>query len=341
MRRPSNLRHAASTTTAALEFVDPEVYLLQMSQLADPGLIADLRVVFPSSRVEEIDWAQTPFSSPELPVHSPEPLVAVKPPDAEEGVTLSHTFSTFQSERWVFQNFLPTPRDTAEIYPARSEMKLLRAIRMIRLGIAACAVLGLAWCMFSIFTIVRTPEWAFDPKADIAVKQRLAGLNSERQKMEQWDNLLEDRSKAWISMELLCRLFPERSGFLIKGYQHTIRPDSAPGQARVGFVKEWRISGYARDEALDRLNQINSREGISSTFAEIARITQNAAFRPDVGTRSIVPNVRTQENGGFRRRAAEEIQDDDPTTYPLTFDLTISQRFEAADPMAINVTKTQ
>ncbi|BCU78239.1 hypothetical protein [Luteolibacter sp. LG18] len=338
-RRPSNLRHAASTTTAALELIDPEVYVLNLSPQAEPGLTADLRVVFPSSLVEEVDWAVTPLTHAALPVHTPELLVSLAPPLNPEEAPLSHTFTVFQNEQWVFQNFLPTPRDIAEIYPSRSEMRLLRAIRMIRLGIAACAVLALTWALLEAFTVIRRPEWGFDPKSAQAVQQRLAGLNAERQRVNHWDNLLDDRSKAWTSMELLCRLFPERGGFLIKGFSHNVKTELAPGQPKAGFVKEWKITGFARDEALDRLNLINSREGISAIFSELARITQNPAFRTDIGNRSIVPNVRTQENSAFKPRPADEIQDDDPNTYPLTFDLTITQRFESADPMAISVAK--
>jgi len=338
-RRPSNLRHAASTTTAALELIDPEVYVLNLSPQPEPGLTADLRVVFPSSRVEDVDWAVTPLSNPAFPPFAVEPLISTAPALNPEETPLSQTFGDFQKERWPFQNFLTTPREIAEIYPGLSEIRLLRAVRMIRLGIAACAILALSWALLEIFSMIRRPEWGFDQKASQSVQQRLAGLNTERQRVELWDNLLEDRSKAWTSMELLCRLFPERGGFLIKGFNHVVKPELAPGQTKAGFVKEWKISGYARDEALDRLNLINTREGISAVFAEMARITQNPSFRSDLGSRSIVPNVRTQENSGFKPRAADEVQDDDPTTYPLTFDLTITQRFEATDPIAISVAK--
>ncbi|MGC4017629.1 MAG: hypothetical protein QM755_24400 [Luteolibacter sp.] len=338
-RRPSNLRHAASTTTAALELIDPEVYVLNLSPQPEPGLTADLRVVFPSSRVEDVDWAVTPLSNPALPPYAIEPLVATATPLNPEETPLSQTFIDFQKERWPYQNFLATPREIAEIYPARSEIRLLRAVRMIRLGIAVCAILGLSWSLLQIFSMVRRPEWGFDQKASQSVQQRLTLLSGESQRVDMWDNLLEDRSKAWTSMELLCRLFPERGGFLIKGFNHVVKPELAPGQSKAGFVKEWKITGYARDEAVDRLNLINTREGITAIFAEIASITQNPAFRADLASRSIVPNVRTQENSSFKPRAADEVSDDDPNTYPLTFDLTITQRFESTDPIAINVTK--
>lgn len=339
-RRPSNLRHAASTTTAALEFVDPDIILFPLASQADPGLAADLRVVFPSSRVQEVDWSATVFSADGLPAHAPESMVVTLPPDSSEQTTsLSHTFSVFQSERWAIQNFLSTPKEVSEIYPTRGEMKILRAIRLIRIGIAACAVLALAWALFGIIDIIRKPEWTFDPTEAKAVQQRLGGLNSQNQKVEHWDNLLEDRSKAWASMELLSRLFPDRGGVMVKNFVHTVKPDVVPGQAKVGFVKEWKISGFAREEAVDRLNSISTREGVSSAFSEIARITGNPAFSTDSFPRSLISNVRMQENPGFKPRPADEVQDDDPLTYPIVFDLTITQRFEAADPLAVNVSK--
>ena len=140
-------------------------------------------------------------------------------------------------------------------------------------------------------------------------------------------------------MEALARMFPENSGALVKNYVHSAKPDSTPGKAKVGFVKEWKVLGYARDEALDYLNTLNTREGINAHFSEIERITGNSAFSPNAGNRSISVNVRTQENNSFKPTPPEESNPADESTYPFTFDLTIIQRFESTDPMAINVPK--
>lgn len=136
-------------------------------------------------------------------------------------------------------------------------------------------------------------------------------------------------------MEAVARLFPHKSGLLVKTFNHTVRPDTAPGQAKVGFIKEWVITGMARDEALSYLNSLNTREGISARFSEIAKATGNTAYDPEPNTRTIVVNVRTQENNSFKQMPLEEIVDSDEATYPFTFNLTITQRFESADPLAI------
>jgi len=334
LRNAPNLRHALATTHASLELTDPDIFILSLGMDLDPGLQQELSSAFPLSRV-----AQVTSATPEgMPAWCPEPAMAAIPPPKGEPVR-SMSFGILRDEKWALQDFLPTPREVAEIYPTRSEMQFLRGLRLARLGLFAFAVLVLAWFGLGIFEVVRRDEWAFDPAQADVIKTRLGKLTAERNKSEYWDNLLADRSKAWTSMELLCRLFPERSGFLVKTFTHSVRPDPTPGLAKVGFVKEWKITGYVRDEALDRLNILNTQEGIAAHFSEIARVTGNPAFNPAIGNRSLAVNVRTQENSGFKQLSAEETFDIDESSYPYNFDITITQRFESTDPMAINVTK--
>jgi len=334
LRQAPNLRHALTTTLASLELTDPDLFVLSLGLDLDAGLHLDLTNGFPLSRVVTVKQA----TADDVPEWCPEPVIAATPPPKGEAAR-SLTFGILRSEKWALQDFLPTPKEIVEIYPTRSEMRLLRGLRLARMGLYAVVVIILAWFGLGIFDVVRRNEWAFDPNQANVIRTRLAKLTAERQKSEHWDNLLEDRSKAWTSMELLSRLFPERCGVLVKAFSHTVRPDSAPGQAKVGFVKEWKITGFARDEAVDRLNTLNTQEGISAQFTEVARATGNIAFNPAVRTRSLAVNVRTQENSGFKSQPLEETFDTDEASYPFNFDLTITQRFEATDPMAIHVTK--
>ncbi len=335
LRRPSNFRNALTTTNASLEFVDPDLFVIPLGGGVDSTLHADLSVAFLSSRVEVIEQVQIDG----IPSWSPEPAISVLPVATASSEPASHTFLILREEKWALQDFLPAAKEIVEIYPSRSEMKLLRGLRLARVGVFAVAVLFLAYLGFGVIHLIRLPEWAFDPNQAQAAQGRLAQLTIERQKADHWNNLLEDRSKAWATMESFSRMFPENGGILVKSYLHSARPDATPGKAKVGFVKEWKITGHARDEALDYLNTISTREGLSSHFSEMARITGNAAFKPDVGNRNLTVNVRTQENSGYKSVPREDASDADESTYPFTFDLTITQRFEATDPMAISVSK--
>lgn len=335
VRRATNFRNALNTTCASLEFVDPDIFLVPLGQEIDSTLEANLRITFTTSRVEQ---ARLPRVDG-LPEWAPELVFATTPPPASAATTPSHTFTVLREEKWALQDFLPTPKEIIEIYPNRSEMKLLRVLRLARVGLVAIAILSLAYISFGVIDLVRRPEWSFDPVQSGVMQTHLSKLDGERRKLDHWNNLLEDRSKAWVSMESLARMFAENGGMLVKSYSHTAKPDNTPGQAKVGFVKEWKITGFARDEALEYLNNLNTREGINAHFGEIARITGNASYSPTTGNRNITVNVRTQENNTFKPAPPEETSVADETTYPFTFDMTITQRFEATDPMAITVPK--
>jgi hypothetical protein len=335
LRRPTNFRNALATTNASLEFVDPDLYLVPLGINVDGTLAADLKITFTTSRVEVIQ----PVQFEGIPSWCPEPIIASLPVSETKSLVESHTFTVLREEKWALQNFLPVPKDIVEIYPSRSEMRLLRVLRLARVAVFAIAVLCIAYLGFGMIDLIRKPEWAFDPGQAEAAQGRLSKLTIERQKADHWNNLLEDRSKAWTAMESFSRMFPENGGMLVKTFNHAAKPDSTPGQAKIGFVKEWKITGYARDEALEYLNSINTREGISAHFSEIARITGNSSFSPTVGNRNLVVNVRTQENSTYKPVPPEEASDADESTYPFTFDLTITQRFEATDPMAVTVSK--
>jgi hypothetical protein len=335
LRRPTNFRNALATTNASLEFVDPDLFLLRLGAQVDNTLDSDLRITFTTSRVEVI----SPKAVDGIPSWCPEPLIATLPAASAAPSITSHTFTVLVEEKWALQDFLPTPREVVEIFPSRSEMRLLRMVRLAQVAVFAIAVLCIAYFAFSMVDLVRRPEWSFDPTQAEVTKGRLGKLGVERKKADHWNNLLEDRSKAWVSMESLSRMCPENGGILVKSYTHSTKPDSTPGKATVGFIKEWKITGHARDEALDYLNTLNTREGISAHFSEIFRLTGNSAYNPGVGNRTLVVNVRTQENSGFKPVPPESAIVTDESTYPFTFDLVITQRFEATDPMAVNVSK--
>ena len=252
----------------------------------------------------------------------------------------AHTFTTLRGDGWAIQDFLPIPPNLAEVYPSRIEMKMLRATRWLCLGLAALVLRCFGWRGLRLVQMIRQTEWTFQPDEAQVIEGRLRALREEEQRVAHWDNLLADRSKGWVAMEMLARLFPERSGFLVRSFQHSTSPESKPGQAKAGFVKQWRINGLAREDSLEKLADLNTREGISAFFSEIARVTGNDSFNTDLPTRSVIVNIKTLENSGYKPRPPEEVTITDESTYPFLFDLTITQRFEADDPLAVTTSTT-
>jgi hypothetical protein len=335
LRRPTSLRNAISTTAASLEFDDPDLFLLPLGSRVDSTLDADLRITFTTSRVEIIQQAEVEG----IPSWCPEPVISEQSAATELSATASHTFTILQKDKWALQDFLPPTKEAIEMFPSRVEMRLLKIIRLSWVALAASVILSCSYFGYDMIQIMRRSEWTFDPSQAAASKTQLTKLNADRLKAEHWNNLLADRSKAWSNMESLSRMFPEHGGMLISNYTYSAKPDSIPGKTKMGFVKEWKITGYARDEALPYLNTLNTREGVSAHFNEISRITGNTSFSPAAGNRNLIVNIRQQENNAYKPLPLEESSDADQTTYPFAFDITITQRFEATDPLAIDASK--
>lgn len=331
-KRVTNFRHALNTTNASLELVDPDVLILALGEHVDHMLGSDLQISMPESRIEVVG---PPADFDGLPPWALELWLSTNL-ESRPNRLESDTMRMLQEEKWALQNFLPTPPEIAELYPNLGEMRMLRIFKLARVALFFLAMAGIAWLGFEYTKAVRQPEWAFNELDATQAQKRLAAMTLEKSQADHWHNMLADRSKGWIAMEDLVRMFPETSGVKINAYQYLVKPEAAARQTTAGFVREWRINGLARPEGAERLNDLNTREGISTHFAEVARLTGNEAYRPDEPTRNVTVSLRTQENRNFRNATPQDFATLADNAYPYTFDLVISQRFEPNDPLAIS-----
>jgi hypothetical protein len=339
LRRPTNFRNSLATSNAALEFVDPDLFLVPLGSNVDATLAADLQASFTSSRVEVVE--QIPRER--MPTWCPEPMIAVQSP-LEVTTKTSLTFQILRQEKWALQNFLPTPPEIAEIYPSRSEIQLFRWVKVARVSVVLPALLAIGYFGYSAFEMSQRPESKFDAVQAAQTQTRLVNLTKEYTKIEHWNNLLEDRSKAFACMELFARMFPEKGGTLVKSFTYSAKPDAASGvviagAAKAGFSREWKITGLWRDSAKQALSKLNTQEGIAAHFSEIARITGNSAYDPLIGKREFTFSLPTQENSSYKPNGTVSEGFTDETSYPNSFVLTITQQFDATDPLAIDLAK--
>ncbi len=334
-RCPANFWSSLATTNASLEFEDPDIYLLPLGEQVDTKISEDLKRNFPSSLIET---AYFPEVLP-LPAWAPEPELSIADATAQNSENQSHTFGKLRAERWFLQDFLTISIQDQALFPSQAEIRLLRYFKIAKKVILVALILLISSMIFGVYGYISKPEWTFNDTEANIVKQKMNMLGAERARIEHWNVLLDDRAKAWSSMEMMARLFPEKSGVLLNGFELAIRTEPAPKQAKVGFFKEWKIKGSARTETLDYLNLMNTREGITAKFADISKITGDSSFDPTPTTRNLVTNLKIAENLKFVSRPIEDIQDSDPTSYSYTFELTIVQRFDATDKLAIPIAK--
>ncbi len=334
-RCPANFWSSLATTNASLEFEDPDIYLLPLGDQVDTKISDDLKRNFPNSQIETAYFSEV---SP-LPAWAPEPVLSVADTASQNGETQSHTFNTLRAERWFLQDFLPISAHDQALFPSQNEIRLLRYFKIAKKAMLVALLLMILSMIFSVYGYMRKPEWSVNDTESNIIKQKMMMLNSEKARMDHWNVLLDDRSKAWSSMEMMALLFPEKSNLLVNSFNLAIRTEAVPKQTKVGFFKEWKITGFARNESIDSLNSINTREGITAKFANFLKITGDSSFDPKPASRNLVTNLTIKENPKFVPRPVEDVQDFDSSTYSFTFELTIVQRFDATDTLAIPIAK--
>jgi len=333
-RRSGNLRHATTAAAAVLEMADPDICVVAMASFSSDPVVSDLMQAFPLSSVVMLPWRENPAITGRnnLPLECLAASVALE--EANSPLANNETFPILFGEGWALQDFLPAAPEEANLFPSRKSMLLVRASRPFHALCALC-ILGLAtWIGIDFFNAMNRDEWSFDAAISKKRDQKKAALLQEANQLSRWDNLLEDRSKGWANMELVARMFPEGTGILLRTVDHSAALEAGTGKANVGIIKNWTIIGFAKAEAQAHLTELNTRQGIAKLFREVAESTGNAAFSPELATRSLMVSISTVENRRFKEPPGEASGTDE-TAYPLSFTMNLSQRFEATDPLAL------
>lgn len=336
-RRPHHLYFAINTTATSLELPEPQIVYLSYLDAPDLPLMEELTRSFGPHRVSVVDWQQTQFHSSSTTPAFAEPQFAVTPlTSATTTLAKSETFSSLAAEKWALQDFIPPSREELELYPSQKEVKLLKAARTARWGMLGLTGAVAAWCGLTMISALRDPAWSVSPNTSNTAKQKLTSLSQEQARFTHWDNLLGDRSKSWTSMELITRMFPENSGTQVQSIEYDLKPSTtkastpAPkpvkGQpappTKTGFVREWKISGTASEQALrELLPNLTNSESLSRIFQQTAEAINDPSFAPDPKFRSLSSSMSTTEASGKSGGL-------------YNFKLVIEQTFTSTDPLA-------
>lgn len=321
-RVPANVDIIIQTMAVALELADPAVIILPLSQspAAETPQLSNA-VIF--------DWSHHAGFDGDLPLEFQGATIGKPEPGAHEGIGGSKTFQELEVNGWVLQDFLPPSQEEVDLYPGEVEMKLMRFGGIGIRAVAAVILVFFLWSGVRVIQIMRDPAWWSTTNAVKANSMQM--LTSRIQKFEKWDAFLADRSKGWVTMELYSRLFPDSEKIVVGDAGYVVRPDAIRDKATVSIVKEWNIKGFASDDAIARLTEINSREGISKVFQEVRDATGDEAMDPSLPTRHLTVDLQVSENPRHKPEAANSHE----TRLPIMFTLKISQRIAAEDPLAI------
>ncbi|MCP5538314.1 MAG: hypothetical protein H7A51_19035 [Akkermansiaceae bacterium] len=331
---PTNLGPAVMATATAFELESPEISVLSMVGNDMEGLIVSLQSSMMGSDILLIN-AEEILKSKGLPADLPiEYMVTTEALDPEVyPLGNNETFTSLREDLWHLQDFLSPAREEVEMFPAESDMRLLKIGR--RAKMVAVLVLGgiLAYAGVSISGKVKSDAWSH--KSVNSATSAIA-LTAELKRYEHWDNLLMDRSKAWVSMELVARLTPTDGSVVLKDVNHRVIPKPGINGQKTGFTKEWVINGYGSDKGVEYLERFSTRDGIKKLFKEVARKTGNEAYLPDVSKRDVTVNLKQRPNPTYNTINPQNPGD----MFRRAFTITISQTFSGEDKLAIAAIKT-
>ncbi|MGC6581338.1 MAG: hypothetical protein ACON4K_03310 [Akkermansiaceae bacterium] len=322
---PSHIGRIVQTMAAALELPEPPIYTLPPSRARANSAGPDL----PGAVV--VDWRKNSWFDSTVPLEF-QGSSSLASDLTEEGLAKTDTFRGMMESGWATQDFLPPARDEVELFPSRTEMRILRFGSVaLRLG-AAAIFLFLGWTGVRGLRIINDESW--HQTGEVSLEGNKI-LSSEIRRYEQWSALLADRSKAWVSMELVNQLFPDPESVVLSEASHRVRPELAQNKdTNAGVVKDWTLSGVSNTEALNHLTLISTTEGMGKVFERIREQTGNESFRTDLGSRTLLVNLLTSENKRFKPVGGKKPEE----RFAHNFRLTITQRITAEDPIAIPIT---
>jgi len=331
---PANIGPAVLATAAAFELENPVIQLLPVcGQDMEPAIVS-LQSTMMGSEIMLVD-IQEVMRNKNIPETVPlEVLTTTQQLDPEiYPLAANETFSSYESERWHTQDFLSPSNEELEMNPGQQDMKLLKLGR--RMKMVAALLLGavVLYSGFNVWNKMSSPEWLYKPKNSAATA---AMLSKQIQQYDHWENLLKERSKAWVSMELLTRMVPEDGSVILSGVTHSVTQKPEQGAKKLGFQKEWVVKGLTNEAGLKHLSALSTREGVKKLFSDVAAATGNSAYLPDAGKRDITVTLKQKNNNRFNTVGSRSPGD----TLKYSFTMVITQTFGGGDDMAIAGVKT-
>lgn len=194
--------------------------------------------------------------------------------------------------------------------------------------------LAVAYSALGIVKQITSDVWHSETKVNPAT---VTTLQARIQKYKRWDNLLQDRSKAWVCMELLNRLVPEDGSVVLTDVRHQIEfKQLSRDKNKIGLQKRWMIQGTTTETGLSMLEDFNAIDGkkIKQIFTDVALATQNEAYLLSVGERDISVNFTHKIKAGGR--VSKEADSDPSKKMSHSFNLTITQTFSDKDPIMVS-----
>ena len=336
---PARLGEALVNSSAAVNLHQPQVTIVPMREFDVAPLSKELASFF-SGRTpmdiglvdrKEISCLQgVPENRVELGFRDPAVLAEL---DGKEGFAGSETFEELDAG-WATQDFYGNEELEAAIYPARSDLKLLRFFGLSKWFLAIATIGFGALTGLDFVRTMNKDYWRLDEPDARTAEIRLSDLETEKKRIEHWENMMAKRSEGWLAMEVLLGLFSPDSGLVVADCSYAAKGDPPDKKSnQLPFTRSWIVKGYARDEGLAELSRLGSRSFMEKRFAEIAEDFEVESLLSNSDTRQL--SVTMQQRKGQMPSGGRY-----PTSvarfYRNAFELKVIQSFGDRDSLALN-----
>ncbi len=226
-------------------------------------------------------------------------------------------------------------------YPTLQDLRLLKAAKWIVRG-AVILLLGASiHCALLIIETIRNPAWTLTEQELNQSVDAQTAIQTERNKINVTNTLMQSRSRGWVALEFLLQLFPENSAIILETFQYSVETTqpttpTPDGQAvpSAGMVRTWIIKGVGMPKSLECLNKLSTSRGVTAFFKNIAISTGDYSYNPD-NSRQITATQNQGRNPKFNANAGVfELTHDISVSFPIHFEATITQIISEKDTLA-------
>jgi hypothetical protein len=347
MLRP--LPHRSGTTLSPNEYSDLIANTAALLDLKDPDIVAVSMSGIPSTEHRELFTIYLE-QNPDAKLH----VVNAKDNEAVENIPSGRFEFAFitgdwksknlpdipllqAKDKWAIQDFCgESPEEIAKM-PSRGDLRLLKFSSMGQKVAVVALLIFAGWTGTDFITKMSTEAWKLPPTAAQEMQAKMAKLQKEKAEYEHWNGLLAKRSEGWAALQTILSIFPDNGGVILSSASYRAVPGEMEDE-KVGFGREWTVSGYANPKVATKLASLGSRSYVEGLLNQIAEETQADYLRVDGESREV--NVNFQQKQGtmpptknFPAKIARHFR--------IAFELGIRQTHSPADELAMTSTPAE
>lgn len=339
---PPNIGDLIANTAMAVDMPDALVYVVGASDTPSAPLLLELENYSKTRLPIRYQWVDSralpeaetlPGKRIEFLVHDTSRYDAIKKASTIPAGELSQL-------TWFLQDFAATGDAESSIYPTQGDMRLVQLGSFLS-RLMAFALIGLfIYTIYTVYTVMASAGWQL-PKEEVGRSEAtIKKLVSEDKIMSYTKGLVAPRSRGWLVMDMLLRTFTAKPGLKLEKFEYVITPVVKKGIDKTGWVRVWKIKGYAQASASSSLEKMNSEKGIGEIFQEFYNMSGDVTAEGIEATRSVEVSINQSANPSYQRGLDPRKQAKDSTaTYPVSFDAVITQFFSSSDSITMDTKK--